>query len=101
LLERLRLFGRRRGFRGRSFRLDVDDHLSRRFNGFRLQIDDRERSDVERDHDGDDDRAEPWRADGRRLEDAPVQRRGGHGAGAFGAAEVGAFGGAEVGETMR
>ena len=56
---------------------------------------------MQRDHDDDDERAEPGRTEGRRLEDAPVQRRGGHGAGAFGAALVGAFGGAEVGETAR
>jgi len=37
----------------------------------------------------------------RRLEDAAVERRGSHGAGAFGAAEAGAFGAAGAGETAR
>ena len=51
-----------------------------------LQIDDEERGRVKRDDDGDDEWAKPTGPDGRRLEDAPVQRRGGHGVGAFGAA---------------
>jgi hypothetical protein len=101
LFERLRLVGRGRGvFRERGFRLNVDGHFFRRFDPPRLEIDDRKRGGVEREHDRDDDRAEPWRADGRRLEDASVQRRGGHGTGAFGVAEVGAFGAGEVGALM-
>ena len=51
-----------------------------------------ERRGVKREHDRDDERAKPGRPDGRRLEDPPVQRRGGHGAGAFGAPEAGAAG---------
>jgi hypothetical protein len=100
LFERLRLIGRRSGvFRGRGLRLNVDGHFFRRFGRLRrLQIDNRERGGMEREHDGDDDRAEPWWADGRRLEDPPVQGRGSHGAGV---AEVGALGAAGVGETPR
>ena len=95
MFGRLRLFSRRRGvFRRRGFRLDVDDHLRRRLDRPRLQIDDRKRGGVKREHDGDDGRAEPGRADGRRLEDPPVQRRGDHGLGASGAAEAGAEAGA-------
>jgi hypothetical protein len=92
LLGRLRLFGRRRRvFRRRSFRLNVDDYFSRRFRRLRrLQINDRERRGVQRNDDGDDKRAKPGRTDGRRLEDPPVQRRDRHGLGAFGAGEVGA-----------
>jgi hypothetical protein len=48
---------RRRGFRGGGFRLNVDDHFSRRLERLRRQGDDRERGDVERDHEDDDDRA--------------------------------------------
>ena len=57
LFGRLRFFGRRRrSFRGRGFRLNIDDHFVRRFGRFRLQRDDRERGDVERDDDSDDER---------------------------------------------
>ena len=69
----------------------------RRRNG----VDDRKRGCVKREHDGDDGRAKPGRAVGRRLEDPPVQRRGDHGCGAFGAAEVGALGAPEAGATGR
>ena len=62
LIGRLRLFGRgRRCFRGRSLRLNVDDHFPRQFDRPGLQIDERKRGGVERDHDGDDKRAEPGR----------------------------------------
>jgi hypothetical protein len=56
---RLRLFRRRRrGFRGRRFRLNVDDHFSRHLERLRRQIRQRrERGDVERDREDDDDRA--------------------------------------------
>jgi hypothetical protein len=110
LIGRLRLFGRgRRCFRGRSLRLDVDDHLPRQFDRPGRQIDERKRGGVERDHDGDDKRAEPGRAERRRLEDPTVQGRKGHGAcalgaagsGAPGAAGVGGVGAAEVGGMMR
>ena len=111
LFGRLRLSGRRRrGFRRRSFRLDVDDHFSRLLGRLGwLQIDDRKRGGVKREHDGDDDRAEPGWTDGRWLEKPPVQRRGDHGACAFGAAGIGApgaaggggVGAAEVGGAMR
>jgi hypothetical protein len=58
LFGRLRLSGRRRrSFRGRGFRLNIDDHFVRRFGRFRLQRDDRERGDVERDDESDDERA--------------------------------------------
>jgi hypothetical protein len=51
----LRLFGRgRRSFRGRSLRLDVDDHFPRQFDRAGRQIDERKRGGVKRDHDGDD-----------------------------------------------
>jgi hypothetical protein len=42
LFGRLRLFGRRRrGFRGRGFRLNIDDHFARRLGRLRRrQIDD-------------------------------------------------------------
>ena len=101
LFRRLRRFGRRRRVFSRwGFRLNVDDDFSRGLGRLRrLEIDEEERGGVQRDHDGDDDGPEPGRPDGRRLEDAPVQRRGGHGAGAFGDAEIGAFGGAGAGET--
>jgi hypothetical protein len=101
---RLRRFGRGRcGFRGRSLRLNVDDHFPDRLGRPRRQRDDRERGDMERDHDGDDERPEPWRSERRRREGAPVQRRGGHGAGEFGAIGAGAFGarGAEAGGALR
>ena len=74
LFGRLRLFGRRRrSFRGRGFRLNIDDHFVRRFGRFRLQRDDRERGDVERDDESDDERAKPRRPNGRQLEGPPVQ----------------------------
>jgi hypothetical protein len=74
LFSRLRLFGWRRGrsFWGRRLLLDVDDHLSRQFDRLRRRIDNRERGGVKRDHESDDERTEPRRADGRRLEDPPV-----------------------------
>ena len=57
LFGRFRFFGRRRrSFRGRGFRLNIDDHFVRRFGRFRLQRDDRERGDVQRDDDSDDER---------------------------------------------
>jgi hypothetical protein len=107
LVGRLCLFGRgRRCFRGRSLRLDIDDNFSRQFDRPGRQIDERKRGGVERDHHGDDERTEPGRAERRRLEGAPVQPRGGHGACAFGAAGRGApgaggVGAAEVGGAMR
>jgi hypothetical protein len=110
LVRRLGLFGwGRRSFRGRSLRLDVDDHFPRQFDRPGRQIDERKRGGVERDHDGDDKRAEPGRAERRLLEDPTVQRRKGHGACAFGAAGIGApgaaggggVGAAEVGGAMR
>jgi hypothetical protein len=99
LFGRFRLFGRRRRTFRRGLRLNVDDYFSRLLRRLWGQIDDRERGDVKSEHDGDDEGAEPWRADRRRLEDAPVQSGRGHGAGAFGGAEFGALGGAGVGET--
>jgi hypothetical protein len=52
LFGRLRLFGRRRrSFRGRSFGLDVNDHLPRQFGRLRRQVDEEERGGVKRDHD--------------------------------------------------
>ena len=101
LFGRLRLVGRRRRVLRRRFRLDVDDHFPRGLKRPRLQRDEEERGGVKRDHDQDNEWAEPWRTDGRRLEDAPVERRGSHGAGAFGATEAGAFGAAGAGETAR
>ena len=104
MFGRLRLFGwrRGRGFRRGRSRLDVDHHLPRQFDRLRLQIDNRERSGVQRDDDGDDERAKPRGPDGRRLENPPVQGRGGHGARALGAAGVGgAFVAGGVGETDR
>jgi hypothetical protein len=61
LFGRLLLSGRRRRVFGRlSFRLDVDDHFSRRLRRLRrLQIDDRERGGVKRDHNQDDEWTEP------------------------------------------
>lgn len=102
LVGRLLLLGRgRRRFGGRRFRLDIDDHFSRLLGRFpRLQIDDRKRRGVERDHDQDDERTEPRRPN-RGLEAAPVQSCDGHGVGAFGAAEVGGFGAAGAGDTVR
>jgi hypothetical protein len=100
LLGRLRLFGWRRGwgFRRRRLLLNVDGHFFRRFGRLRrLQIDNRERRRVQRDDDGDDKRAKPRGPDGRRLENPPVQSRGGHGARALGAAK----GAGGVGETER
>jgi hypothetical protein len=95
LFSRLLLFGwRRRVFREWGFRLNVDGHFFRQFDPPRLEIDNRKRGGVKREHDRDDDRAEPRRADGRRLEGAPVQRRGSHGAGAFGVGAAGAVGAA-------
>jgi hypothetical protein len=94
MFQRLRLSGRRRrGFPWRGFRLNVDDHFSRLGRGSGEVRQRHEHGGVERDDDRDGDRAKPWRAQGRRLEGAPVQRRGGHGGGAFG--------GAEAGETVR
>ena len=55
---------------------------------------------MKRNHDQDDEGAEPWRTDGRWLEDAPVQSRQGHGAGAFGVARAGVFGAGEACGTM-
>ena len=102
MFRRLRLFGRRRRvFRRRSFRLNVDDDFSRRLGLLRRQRDEQERASVERQHDQDDERAEPWRMDRRRLEDPTVQSCDGHGAGGFGAAGVGALDGAAIGETVR
>ena len=110
LIGRLRLFGRgRRCVRGGSLRLNVDNHFRRQDDRPRLQIDERKRGGVKRDHDGDDKRAEPGRAERRRLEDPTVQGRKGHGAGALGAAGRGApgaagaggAGAAEVGGAMR
>lgn len=110
MVGRLRLFGGgRRRFRGRSLRLNVDDHFPRQFDRPGRQIDERKRGGVKRDHDGDDKRAEPGRAERRRLEDRTVQRCEGHGACAFGAAGIGApgaagggaFGAAGVGGPMR
>ena len=101
LFGRLRLLCRCRRVFGGRFRLNVDDHFPRGLKRPRLQRDEEERGGVKRDHDQDDEWAEPWRTDGRRLEDAPVERRGSHGAGAFGAAEAGAFGAAGAGETAR
>ena len=81
MVGRLRLFGRRRRcFRGRSLRLDVDDHFPRQFDRPGLQIDERKRGGMKRDHDGDDERTKPGRAERRRLEDPTVQRCEGHGA---------------------
>ena len=103
-------FGRgRRRFRGRSLGLNVDDHFPRQFDRPGLQIDERKRGGVKRDHDGDDKRAKPGRPERRRLEDLTVQRCEGHGAWALGAAGRGvpgatgggAFGAAEVGDPMR
>ena len=99
MFGRLRLFGwrRGRGFRRRRLLLNVDGHFFRRFGWLRrLQIDNRERGGVQRDDDGDDERAKPRGPDGRRLENPPVQGRRGHGAGAFGAGGAGG-----VGETER
>jgi hypothetical protein len=77
----LRLFGRGcRRFRGRSLRLDVDDHFAGQYDRPGLQIDERKRRGVERDDDGDDEGAEPGRAERRRLEVPTVQGRKGHGA---------------------
>jgi hypothetical protein len=77
----LRLFGRgRRRFRGRSLRLDVDDHFAGQYDRPGLQIDERKRRGVERNDDGDDEGAEPGRAERRRLEVPTVQGRKGHGA---------------------
>ena len=109
MLGRLRLFGRRRrGFCGRSLRLDVDNDLTHFLWRLRGQRDEVERTRVKRDYDGDDERAKPGRPNGRRLEDAPVQCRGSHGTCAFGAAgrgvpgaTRGAFGAAGVGATIR
>ena len=101
LFERFWLFGRgRRRFCGRRLRLDVDDHLSGRLECLRRQRDKEEGHGVERDHDQDGERTEPRRPNWR-LEAAPVQSCGGHGAGAFGAAEVGGLGAAGVGDTVR
>ena len=72
--------------------MNVDDHFSRGLKLPRFQGDEEERGDVKRDHDQDDEWAEPWRTDGRLLEDLPVQIRDGHGAGAFGVAGGGVFG---------
>jgi hypothetical protein len=103
-------FGRgRRCVRGRSLRLNVDDNFSRQFDRTGRQIDERKRGGVERDHDGDDKRAEPRGAERRRLEDPTVQGRKGHGACALGvagrgapdAAGVGGAGAAEAGGAMR
>ncbi len=94
----LRLFGRgRRRVRDRSLRLNVDDHFAGQYDRPGLQIDKRKRGGVKRDHDGDDKRAKPGRAERRRLEDPTVQGRKGHGACAFGAAGTGAPGAAGVG----
>jgi hypothetical protein len=101
LFGRLLLFSRRRRvIRGR-FRLDVDDHFSRLLGRSGGQRDEEERGRMERDHDQDNERAEPRRAERRRLEDAAVERRSSHGAGAFGAADVGAFVAAGAGDTAR
>jgi hypothetical protein len=55
LVRRLGLFGwGGRSFRGRSLRLDVDDHFPRRFDRPGRQIDERKRGGVKRNHDGDD-----------------------------------------------
>jgi hypothetical protein len=55
LVRRLGLFGwGRRSFRGRSLRLDVDDHFPRQFDRPGRQIDERKRGGVKRDHHGDD-----------------------------------------------
>ena len=98
MVGRLRLFGRgRRCFRARSLRLNVDDNFSREFDRPGRQIDERKRGGVKRDHDGDDKRAEPGRAQRRRLEDPTVQSCEGHGACALGAAGRGAPGAAGVG----
>jgi hypothetical protein len=107
LVGRLRLFGGgRRCVRGRNLRLDVDDHFPRQFDRPGRQIDERKRGGVKRDHDGNDKRAEPGRAERRRLENPTVQSYEGHGACAFGAAGTGApgaggAGAAEVGGAMR
>ena len=92
LLGGLRLVGRRRRVLRRRFWLNVDDHFPRGLECPRFQGDEEERGGVQRDHDQDDERTEPWRTDRRRLEDAPVQSREGHGAGAFGVARVGVLG---------
>ena len=99
LFGRLRLIGRRHRILRRRFRLNVDDHFSRRLKLPRLQGDEEERGGVKRDHDQDDEWAEPWRTDGRRLEDTPVQSRDRHGAGALGLAGAGVFGADEAGGT--
>ena len=99
MFGRLRLVGRRRILR-RRFRLNVYDHFSHRLKLPRLQGDEEECGDVKRDHDQDDERAEPWRTDVRLLEDAPVQSRDRHGAGAFGLADAGVFGAGEAGGTI-
>ncbi len=101
-----RFDGGRRRVRGRSLRLNVDDHFPRQFGRPGRQIDERKRRGMERDHDGDDERAEPGRAERRRLEGPTVQGREGHGACAFGAAGIGApgaagFGAARAGDTAR
>jgi hypothetical protein len=107
LVGRLRLIRRWRGcFRGRSLRLNVDNHFRRQDDRPGLQIDERKRGGVKRDHDGDDKGAEPGRAERRRLEDPTVQSRKGHGACAFGAAGrgvpgAGAVGAAAIGGAMR
>ena len=92
MFGRLRLVGRRRRVLRRRFWLNVDDHFPRGLKRPRLQGDEEERRGVKRNHDQDDEGAEPWRTDGRWLEDAPVQSRQGHGAGAFGVARVGVLG---------
>ncbi len=93
LVGRLRLnSGGRRRFRGRSFRLNVDDHFPRQFDRSRLEIDERKRRRVHCEHDCDDERTKPGRAERRRLECAPVQSCEGHGACALGAAGTGAPG---------
>jgi hypothetical protein len=110
LVGRLRLFRRgRRCFGGRSFRLDVDDYFPGQFDRPGLQVDQRKRGGVKRDHDGDHKRAKPGRAERRRLEDPTVQSGEGHGAcalgavgtGTPGAAGLGAFGAAGAGGAMR
>ena len=75
-----RFGGGRRCVRGGRLRLNVDDHFPRQFDWPGRQIDEQKRGGVERDHDGDDKRAEPGREERRRLEDPTVQGCKGHGA---------------------